>query len=127
MSFHKQIERQLEQEFSPKEPTILVDYHDAVFYGRRLQALEMGRILKLAASALWRGIKRLLPTNPRSTDNLDQHLRQDIGLTSEGPHATEIGDAISYNAAGKTDGCLKPRRRWSLLRIVEPHRRHDTL
>ena len=44
MSFHKQIERQLAQEFSPNEATILVDYNDAVYYGRRLQALEMERL-----------------------------------------------------------------------------------
>lgn len=44
MSFHKKIEQQLARKFSPKEETILIDYQDAVFYGRRLQAKEMGRL-----------------------------------------------------------------------------------
>ena len=83
MSFHKQIERQLAQDFSPNEPTILVDYQDAVFYGRRLQAWEMGRILTYAVTAIWRGIKRLLRPGPPTVSSLNKHLRQDVGLTSD--------------------------------------------
>ncbi len=81
MSFHKQIERQLTQEFSPSEATILVDYNDVVFYGRRLQALEMGRLFVLAGRAVVSGFKRLLPTNRQAyIASLNDHMRQDIGL-----------------------------------------------
>jgi hypothetical protein len=81
MSFHKQIERQLAQEFSPNEATILVDYNDAVYYGRRLQALEMGRIIGIAVRAVLSGLGRLFQIGrqtPRISTN--DHLRRDIGL-----------------------------------------------
>ncbi len=85
MSFHKQIERQLAQEFSPSEATILVDYNDAVFYGRRLQALAMGRLLGVAGRAVAKGFKSLLPTNRQSSVGaLNDHIRQDIGMSPIG-------------------------------------------
>jgi hypothetical protein len=81
MSFHKQIERQLAQDFSPREETVLVDYNDVVFYGRRLQALEMGRLLAIAGRAVANAVKRLFSVDKRSNiANLNGHLRQDIGL-----------------------------------------------
>ena len=81
MSFHKEIERQLAQDFSPGEATILVDYNDAVFYGRRLQALEMGRLFSLAGHALVTGVKRLFPGNRQARITaLNDHMRQDIGM-----------------------------------------------
>ncbi|MDA1099711.1 MAG: hypothetical protein O2967_12080 [Proteobacteria bacterium] len=85
MSFHKQIERQLAREFSPSEATILVDYNDAVFYGRRLQALEMGRLFGLAGRAMAKGFKRLLsPNREARLTSLNDHMRQDIGLAPTG-------------------------------------------
>jgi hypothetical protein len=84
MSFHKQIERQLAQDFSPNEETILVDYQDAVFHGRRLQAWEMGRLFMLAGRAVMSALKHLIKPRRPIVANLDDHLRQDIGLTSAG-------------------------------------------
>lgn len=85
MSFHKQIERQLAQDFSPKEATILVDYNDAVYYGRRLQALEMGRLIGLAWRALTNGLKSLLQAHSESRiATMNDHMRQDIGLSPIG-------------------------------------------
>ena len=82
MSFHKKIEQQLARKFSPKEETILIDYQDAVFYGRRLQAKEMGRLLAIAWKAVtaWvRGSANV--SRSRNIDKLPNHLRHDIGLT----------------------------------------------
>ncbi len=83
MSFHKQIERQLAQDFSPKEETVLIDYNDVVFHGRRLQALEMGRLLTIALRAVANAVKRLIPTDRGSKfANLNEHLRRDIGVST---------------------------------------------
>ncbi|NQV58399.1 MAG: hypothetical protein HQ502_01955 [Alphaproteobacteria bacterium] len=85
MSFHKQIERQLAQEFSPNEATILVDYNDAVFYGRRLQALEMGRLFGLAGRAVVKGVKGLFQLNRQTRiATLNDHMRRDIGMSPIG-------------------------------------------
>ena len=85
MSFYKQIERQLAQDFSPREATTLVDYNDVVFYGRRLQALEMGRLFGLAGRALAKGMKRLFQGNRQNRITaLNDHIRQDIGLSPIG-------------------------------------------
>ena len=83
MSFQKQIERQLAQEFSPSEPTILVDYQDAVIYGRRLQAWQMGRLFMLAGRTVLTALKRVINRRP-ALANVDKHLRRDIGLNSAG-------------------------------------------
>ena len=81
MSFHKKIEQQLARKFSPKEETILIDYQDAVFYGPRLQAKEMGRLLAIAWKAVTAWVKGLANVSrPRNIDKLPNHLRQDIGL-----------------------------------------------
>jgi hypothetical protein len=93
MSFHKKIEEQLAQEFSPKEETILIDYQDAVFYGRRLQALEMGRLIALAWQAVVSGLKGLSQVSYRqNTDSLPNYLRQDVGL---GPISGEVNTTAS--------------------------------
>lgn len=85
MSFHKQIERQLEQDFSPNEATILVDYNDAVFYGRRLQAQEMGRLIGLAFRGLKGAVQSVFQASgKRRVANLNDHMRRDIGLSPIG-------------------------------------------
>ena len=81
MSFHKQIEQQLSQEFSPKEATILIDYQDAGFYGRQLQAMEMGRQFAIAWKAVAGLVTKLGNISYRQNiDNLPNYLRQDVGL-----------------------------------------------
>ncbi len=85
LRFRQQVEHQLTRNFSPEEETILMDYNDAIFYGRRLQALEMGRLIGLA----WRGLVNRLEAlkriyqNQRSINMLyqmDDHLLKDIGI-----------------------------------------------
>ena len=85
LRFRQQVEHQLARSFSPEEETNLVDYNDASFYGRRLQALEMGRLIGLA----WRGLVNRLEALKRLHRNrramamlyqLDDHLLKDIGI-----------------------------------------------
>ena len=85
LRFRQQVEHQLARGFSPEEETILVDFNDAIFYGRRLQALEMGRLIGLA----WRGLVNRLEALKRIYRNqqsinmlykMDDHLLKDIGI-----------------------------------------------
>jgi hypothetical protein len=85
MSFQKKIERQLAQEFSPNEATILVDYDEAVLYGRRLQAQEIGRLIGLAVRAVAKGVKALYRMGRvNRITAMNDHMRQDIGLSPIG-------------------------------------------
>ena len=85
LRFRQQVEHQLARSFSPEEETNLVDYNDAIFYGRRLQALEMGRLIGLA----WRGLVNRLEALKRIYRNqqsinmlykMDDRLLKDIGI-----------------------------------------------
>ena len=92
MSFHTQIEQQLAQDFSTKGETILVDYQDAVFYGRRLQAAEMSRLFGLAFHGIVNGVTGFFKSfNNAPIATVDNHIRQDIGLrpTNVGAAGTE--------------------------------------
>ncbi len=81
MSFQKQIEKQLAQEFSPKQTPIVLNYDEAVHLGRRLHDQEMHRLLSLAWHAFTAAVKRLAKaSHQRSIDSLPNYLRQDIGL-----------------------------------------------
>jgi|TARA_B100000315_G_scaffold224143_1_gene229443 predicted DNA-binding transcriptional regulator len=85
MSFHKQIERQMAQEFAPNQATILVDYNDVVFYGRRLQAQEMGRLFGLAVRAVVKGVKWLYRMGHQNRiASMNDYMRRDIGLSPIG-------------------------------------------
>ena len=84
--FRERVEYQLAKHYSPKEETILVDYNDAIFYGRRLQALEMGRLIGLGRHALnnWLSSIRHSFQNQRVMTTLykmDDRLLKDIGVS----------------------------------------------
>ena len=85
LRFRQQVEHQLTKNFFPEEETILMDYNDAIFYGRRLQALEMGRLIGLT----WRGLVNRLEALKRIYRNqqsinmlykMDDRLLKDIGI-----------------------------------------------
>ena len=65
MRFRQQVESQLVTNFPPEEETILVDYNDVIYHGRRLQAQEMGRLIGLA----WRGLANRLEVLKRLRHN----------------------------------------------------------
>ena len=86
MRFRQQVESQLVTNFPPEEETILVDYNDVIYHGRRLQAQEMGRLIGLA----WRGLANRLEVLKRVRHNrrtmamvsqMDNHLLKDIGIS----------------------------------------------
>jgi len=86
MRFRQQVESQLVANFPPEEETILVDYNDVIYHGRRLQAQEMGRLIGLA----WRGLTNRLEVLKRVRHNrrtmamvsqMDNHLLKDIGIS----------------------------------------------
>jgi len=84
--FREQVEHQLAKHYSPKEETILVDYNNAIFYGRRLQALEMGRLIGLGKQALgnWLSSIRLSFQSQSVMTTLykmDDRLLKDIGVS----------------------------------------------
>ena len=81
MSFHKKIEEQLAREFSTNEATDLIDYQDAVFYGRQLQAAEMSRVFGLGWKGAVKAAKGFVKAFRQAPiASLDNHIRQDIGL-----------------------------------------------
>jgi len=47
MRFRQQLETQLATSFSTENETILMDYNDVIYHGRRLQAQEVGRLIGL--------------------------------------------------------------------------------
>ena len=84
--FREQVEHQLAKHYSPEEETILVDYNDAIFYGRRLQAMEMGRLIGLGRHALniWlSSIRRSFQIQRVMTTlyKMDDRLLKDIGVS----------------------------------------------
>ena len=84
--FRGQVEHQLAKHYSREEETILVDYNDAILYGRRLQALEMGRLIGLGRQALnnWlSSIRRSFQSQRVMTTlyKMDDRLLKDIGVS----------------------------------------------
>ena len=86
MRFRQQLETQLATSFSTKNETILVDYNDVIYHGRRLQAQEMGRLIGL----VWCGLEirlevlKRLRRNQRTMTVVNQmgdQLLKDIGIS----------------------------------------------
>ena len=86
MRFRQQLETQLATSFSTKNETILVDYNDVIYHGRRLQAQEVGRLIGL----VWRGLEirlevlKRLRRNQRTMTVVNQmgdQLLKDIGIS----------------------------------------------
>ena len=86
MRFRQQVESQLVTNFPPEEETILVDYNDVIYHGRRLQAQEMGRLIGLA----WRGLANRLEVLKRlqrkqrtmaMVSQMHDHLLKDLGIS----------------------------------------------
>ena len=86
MRFRQQLETQLATSFSTKNETILVDYNDVIYHGRRLRAQEVGRLIGL----VWRGLEirlevlKRLRRNQRTMTVVNQmgdQLLKDIGIS----------------------------------------------
>ena len=86
MRVRQQVQPQLATSFPTENETILVDYNDAIYHGRRLQAQEMGRLIGL----VWRGLENRLEVLKRLQRNqrtmtmvnkMGDHLLKDIGIS----------------------------------------------